>query len=232
MISGDFYKRYRIFLSSNPLFPRYIRWVYKKTLDDLQRAKMSLPVTKPNFTALLCGTCGEITSGIFVDHILRLNPNAKIVVLDYGEEQVNQSKKSIDTKFPEAHVSYVVADARNSGIPDASVDFIDTDFMFEYLDAQGLDQLFREWKRILVPKGHVAFRAFGTSSWLSELTYLLLIKGFCKLLLKSDIYSHSLVSIENVLRKYGFEYFIAGRAFLPFGYRFVATRKMKPPRDQ
>jgi len=225
MISEDFYKRYSLFLSSNPLFPRYIRWVYEKTVKDFERTDILPSFTKENFTALLCGTCGEITSGIFVDHILKFNSRGRIIILDYGEAQVNHSKVYISTKFPDADVSYIVADARQSGIPNASVDFIDTDFMFEYLDEQSLDQLFVEWKRILAPGGCVAFRAFGTGSWFSELIYRLFIKSFCKLILKSDIYSHTLVSIEETMKKNGFEYFIAGKAFLPFGYRFVAKIK-------
>lgn len=221
MISSNFYKLYRMFLSSNPLFPRYIRWIYKKTLDDLQKANMPLPVTQKHFTALLCGTCGEITSEIFVKHILSIHPNAHIIILDYGKDQVVASEKQIQKRFPNAHVSYIIADARHSGIPSSSVDFIDTDFMFEYLDALGIDELFQEWRRILKPDGLAAFRAFGTGSWLSRWTYRLILQSFCTLLLQSDIHAHSLSSLEQILERNGFAYRIAGRVFLPFGYRFV-----------
>lgn len=182
-----------------------------------------LDIEKERFTALLCGTCGEVTSSIFVEHILRFNNHARIIILDLGDAQIKHSKEMTSKKFPDADVSYVVADARNSGLPAASIDFIDTDFMFEYLDERGLNQLFAEWRRILVRRGHIAFRTFGTTSWLSRQLDYLLIHGFCRLLMKSDVYSHSLESIENMLQSNGFRYSIIGRAFVPFGYRFVAT---------
>jgi ubiquinone/menaquinone biosynthesis C-methylase UbiE len=219
MSSSSFYKRYKMFLGAYPVLRGYLRWVYCNTLVDFSRFSVT-----PNFhRVLLCGTSGEVTSSIFSEHIQQQNPDARITILDAGEEQIRRSEERISATFPDADVHYIIADARASGIPDASIDFIDTDFLFVYLDSQGLDQLFTEWRRILAPGGTVAFRTFATRSILSS-GGSALMNLWCKVGLGAAAYSHSFEEIEGLLQKHGFEYRFAGRAFLPFGYRVIAVK--------
>lgn len=220
MVSEDFYKRYQRYLSWSPLFSMYIKWVYKKTHKDIINNGL-----KPAYNnVLLCGTCGEKTSSLFVKHILSYNPNANITILDYGEAQIKHSMKYIEEHLPDVNVSYIVADAKQSGLPSNTFDYIDTDYMFEYFSHQGLDVLLKEWRRLLTSDGIASFRAFAITGGISKLFYWLIVDCYCQFLLKSKTYSYTLKNITEFLRVNNYWYIIAGKALFPFGYRFVTTK--------
>lgn len=221
MISDDFYKRYQRYLSSTPIFSNYIRWVYKKTNTDIKQLNL-----QSNYNnVLLCGTCGEITSLLFVKNILSINPKAHITILDYGEAQVQNSKLAIEKKYPNADVQYIVSDARSTIIEDQSIDYIDTDYMFEYFNKEGLDELFKEWKRILNPSGLITFRAFAVQSTFSKFLHWIMVDVYCGFFLKSNIFMHSKKTIQSIIIRNGYKFYIKGRALFPFGYRYLVHIK-------
>ena len=219
MRSSTFYRRYRFFLGSRPGLAAYLRRVYRACEEDFSRLGLRPRLGR----VLLCGTSGETTSTAFAAHVLSRNPEARITILDLGQPQVRSSRQAISRLLPGARVDYLVADATRMPLRDGSFDLVDTDFLLIYLSPERLRALFSEWRRILADGGALSFRALLTRSPASRAGSRLM-NAWCRHALGAPGYSHSAREVESLLRDNGFQYLVAGRAFLPMGYRVVARK--------
>jgi len=163
----DFYKKFQI-VSKFPLWPSYLRQVYKKAIVDALALGIGSLQNRASFTCLLCGVSGEITANEFIKFALKLHPKCKIMVIDLGEPQVNSVKQLVAEKFSEADIEIRRANALNLDfIQNNSIDWIDTDGFFSFFDKDQLVALFKEWKRILRKDGFITFRELTSDNVLS-----------------------------------------------------------------
>src|SRR3989344_2806921 len=126
-----YYKRIQ-FLMHNPLWGSYLMWAYKKGFEDLKKDGLHPNFSSKSFTALLCGTAGSTTSKTFAKYVFSKNPEAKLIILDLGEGQINDSKEVLTKMFPGKNVIYLCEDALKTSLSKKSVDYIETDGIFEF----------------------------------------------------------------------------------------------------
>jgi len=220
---SKYYSRFQLF-THNPLWKKNLRWAYQRCIDDLGKINHCPNFSKKNFTALLCGTSGEKTSSIFVNFVLSKNKNAKIIILDISETQLVKSKSVLTKQFPKANIKYVKADAKNTEIKTASIDYIETDGFLEYFDADGLLLLLNEWKRLLSNGGFVTTRAFASNSFFGKITDKIRVL-IGKHYLNVTLHVHHMKDIIGAIRKTGLDFVQGGGTFFPTFKRFSLLKK-------
>ena len=166
----NFYRKFQV-VSKFPLWPHYLRQVYKDAIRDATKLKAQDAILdNPNFTCLLCGVSGEITAREYVNFVLKIKPQSKMIIIDLEHDQVNSVKQLVEKEFPSANVKVRQANALNlSFISDKSIDWIDTDGFFSFFNEQNLLALFREWKRILKKDGFITFRELTSHGLISSI---------------------------------------------------------------
>lgn len=222
-MSQNYYLRFQI-ISHNPLWRTYLRWAYQKCIDDIKNKGYKVDFLRRDFTALLCGTSGEITSLEFVNFVFSKNPEAKIIILDISSIQLEKSKNILSKKFPKAKIKYIQSDANDTSIKNQSVDYIETDGLLEYFSKPNLFFLLKEWKRILKKNGIVTFRAFASDSFLGRIVdKIRLFIG--KYYLHVKLYAHTFIDTSKVIKKAGFSFVHGGGTFCPTFKRFSLYNK-------
>lgn len=219
----NFYRKFQL-ISKFPLWPNYIRWVYKITIDD-SALLGTKPITKRNdFTCLLCGVSGEITAREYIKFVFGINQKAKIVIIDIGKEQINSVQKLVKNNFPQANITIKRANALDlSFIKNKSLDWIDTDGFFSFFDKKQLLELFKEWKRMLRDDGYITFRELTSHGPISKAANILRDK-VSQAYMDTKLHLHTLDELISDFRKLKLKY-SRGRSPIPLLDRYCLVKK-------
>ena len=214
----NYYSRFKI-ISNNRLWRRYLRWAYKKCIEDFKKINHNINFSKSVFTALLCGTSGEITSEEFVNFVLSHNKKARIIILDIASEQLEQSKIVLSKKYDKVNIKYLLSDARDISLKNQSVDYIETDGFLEYFSKQDIYIVLKEWNRILKKGGFITLRDFASNSQFGkiiDMARLFIGKAYFGIIL----HAHSFDDFIKAFKDTNFSFVSGGRTFLPTYIRF------------
>jgi len=200
----NFYRKFQT-ISKFPLWPNYLRWVYKKTIDDPVSLGIKPISKRKEFSCLLCGVSGEITAEEYIKFVLKINSEAKIMIIDIGEDQTGSVQKLVKEKFPKANIIVKRANALDlSFIKDKSLDWIDTDGFFSFFDEKQLMDLFSEWKRMLKNDGYITFRELVSSGFVSKTINILRAKS-SQVYMGIKLNLHSLNELTKKFNTLGFK---------------------------
>lgn len=220
----DWQKKFDL-VTNNGVWRFYLRWVYKKCIQDLSDWGSPVKFNKVDFTALLCGTAGAATSKEFIDFILSHNPQAKIIILDLGENQIKDSKRMVKNHYPSSNIECIQADARSIPLKSSSIDLIETDGVFEFMSGNDVKKTLKEWNRILSIDGKCTFRDFASYSFFPTLiNNMKLFIG--KTLFKAQLFNHTYDEFIKMFNEANFEYLSAGGALVPTLRRFVLRKSV------
>jgi ubiquinone/menaquinone biosynthesis C-methylase UbiE len=201
----NFYKRFKT-ITRLPFWRPYLKKVYKLSQEDAENLGIKPISKRKKFTTLLCGVSGEITAEEYTDFVLGINPDAKIIIIDLGNEQIKSIKRLVSLKYIYANIIIKQANALNlSFIKDNSIDWIDTDGFLSFFDAEMLFSLFSEWKRILKKDGYITFReiiSVGLISW--SVNYLR--KAVSLFYINTNLYIHNKKELLHNFSKLKFKY--------------------------
>lgn len=200
----DFYKKFKL-ITSFPLWPLYLRWVYRKAVQDSSDLGIISIIKRKRPTILLCGVSGEITANEFIKFVLKNNSDCKIIIIDLGQEQIEGVKRLAKEKFPSANIDIKQANALNLGfIKDKSMDWIDTDGFFSFFNDEQLLKLFEEWKRILRNDGCITFRELISHGFISIIANKLRAY-IAKAYMGIELHLHSKEKLEYCIKRVGFK---------------------------
>lgn len=219
----SYYINFKIIIG-NPLFYLYLKWAYKKGVDDLKYFGVTAQFKKKNFFCLLCGVGNESTADLFIQFITIRNPNPTIYIIDIAEEQITAVKKMVNKKYSGFNINIIQTDALDlkKYIKRTSVDWIETDFILAFFDSIRLKKLFEVWKHILAKDGYITFRDSVTLNGFDRI--LDRIKIFIgKIWLGISVYSHSLDELTGIFHRSGFQYKYSD-IFMPYLKRFCIIK--------
>ncbi len=214
-----YYKRFGIVLG-NPLWRQYLRWRYRKSINDFNKLNFTPNFSKQNFTCLLCGVGNEVTAEEFINFVLKRNANPNIWMIDLGEEQIAAVKKMVIEKFPKYNIYLKQIDALelNKLIKPHSVDWIETDGLFEFFDNDSIRQLLNVWKNLLTNDGFITTTATSSRSKLQE--YFDRVKIWVgKVWLGVKVYPHTRTQMRQNFETSGLK-FIEGPTPVPYFKRY------------
>lgn len=218
----NFYRKFQI-VSKFPLWPNYLRWVYREAIQDAVKLKVNI-ISRPNFTCLLCGVSGEITAREFINFVLKSCPKGKIIIIDLGQDQINSVRRLAEAEFPKANIQIKQANALNLRfIKDKSVDWIDTDGFFSFFNEKGLLALFHEWKRILRKDGFITFRELTSHSPVSSFANTLRDR-ISRLYIGIRLNLHSTSELYKDFERVGYK-FSHGHSPIPLLDRYCLVNK-------
>ena len=202
----DYYDRFGIILRS-PFFPIYLRWAYRRGLNDVETLGLRPDLTQKDFTCLLSGCGNELTADTFIQFVIQKNKKATIYIIDLGEKQVNAIKKLIDTKYinPNIKVYKVNALEINSIIKPHSLNWIETDGFMEYFDHPSLKKLLQTWHDLLKKDGFVTTRDCITEGEITKIADYVRIK-VADLWLGVSLFPHTKQDYEKIFSQIGFKY--------------------------
>src|SRR3989339_64238 len=215
----SYYKNFRIVLG-NPLWRIYLRWRYRKSIDDFNKLKFIPNFKKNNFTCLLCGVGNEVTAEEFIKFVLQKNSKANIWIIDLGKEQIEATSIMIRQKFPNLKIKLKQIDALdlNTLIQACSVDWIETDGLFEFFDNSSIKKLLSVWKKLLNKDGFITTTATSSRWKLQE--YFDHIKVWIgKVWLGIVVYPHTREQMRENLKSLGFK-FVEGPTPIPYFKRY------------
>ena len=202
----------------------YLRWVYKKCIDDFSKLDFKPNFTSENFKCLLCGVGNEVTADEFISFVLKRNSKAKIIIIDIGNEQIKAVKKLIKDKYPTKKIKVIKANALKllNLLDEKSIDWIETDGFFEYFDKLSLKQLLQVWKKLLKINGFITTRVCVSNSKFDKLVDRLRVK-IGKDWLGVKLYPHSKKEVHSLIKKMGYR-FITKSTLLPTFKRYSLVK--------
>ncbi|MBI2009840.1 MAG: hypothetical protein HYS86_01545 [Candidatus Chisholmbacteria bacterium] len=218
--SLKYYNRFQPFIS-NPLWRLYIRWAYHTSLSDLGKLSHQSPFQTNKPSVLLCGVGSLVTAEEFIRFTLNQNSEAKIIIVDLRPQQIKQIKRLALQKFPKTNVKAQKLNALHllKIIPLQSLDWIETDALFEFLSPSELKRLIHIWHQLLKPTGFATTRIIVSN----PLTDWLLLK-FATRWLHTNFYRHQTQSLENLFLQTGF-FFVSDPTPIPYLKRYTLTPK-------
>jgi len=219
----SYYKKFGTVLK-NPIFIAYLEWAYRKGLADLARLNVKTNFHKTNFTCLLCGVGNEHTADQFIKFVIKRNIQAKIWIVDLGEEQIEAITKLVKEKYINRDITVIKINALRLEkiIPNESLDWIETDGVLEFFDDSSLEKLLNIWKILLKPDGFITTRDYSTGNGISKITDALRILIF-KHWLGVSLFRHTHKEFNDLFEKIGFKYF-EGSTPLPTYKRFCIIK--------
>ena len=219
-----YYRNFWIFMN-NPIAGAYLRWVYKKGVEDLLKLNFKPNFNTRNFVCLLCGVANERTADEFIKFTFEKNPNAKIIIIDRGTEQINAVRKLVKKKYSGFNIQIEQIDALDLQkiILPESLDWIETDAFLEFFDVEGLDKLFNVWHSLLKPTGFITTRDYVTNGPIGKINDTLRIWQM-RIWLGVETFAHSPTDFANLFEKFNFKA-IEGSTFLPTFKRFSLIKK-------
>jgi SAM-dependent methyltransferase len=201
----NFYKKFQI-ISKFPLWPNYLRQVYSNTNKDSAHLNVPPIQQRQHPYCLLCGVSGEITAKEYLDYVLKMNPQSKIMIIDLGKEQVQSIKRLVQNSFPTSAIEVRQANALHLDfIKKNTIDWIDTDGFFSFFDEKQLEALFIEWKRILRKDGFITFRELTSHDPVSAFANRMRDKT-SRLYMGIRLNLHSTNELYKDFKKVGFQY--------------------------
>lgn len=221
--SLKYYHRFQPFIS-NPLWRLYLRWAYAQGLKDLKPIKHPLPLENRQPSVLLCGVGSIVTAEEFIRFALNQAPQAKITIIDLRAEQIEQITRLAQQKFPRSHITTysINALALPTVIKPASLDWIETDALFEFLTPDELKKLIQIWRQLLKPIGFATTRVIASNT----LTDWLLLK-FAPRWLHFNFYRHKTSELETLFHSNHFHFF-SGKTPIPYLRRYTLVPKPSP----
>lgn len=207
------------------IFKRYLRWAYKKGAEDLVKLNFKPGFKKEDFTCLLCGVGSEQTANEFIRFVTNRNPRAKIWIIDLGEKQVTAVKKLVKERLAkfDVNIRRVNALELNKLLPEASLDWIETDGFLEYFDRQSLKRLLTIWHGLLNADGFITTRDFVSSSRITITTDAFRI-WLAKRWLGVSLFRHTKKELVSLFKSSGFN-FVVGPTPLPTYKRFTLVKR-------
>lgn len=219
----SYYKKFRIVIGT-PLWRQYLRWAYGQCLEDFKKLNFEPNFSKKDFTCLLCGVGNEVTADEFIRFVLKRNISPNIWIIDLGSEQVKAVKQLVKNNYPNLNIKVKELNALDLGsvIRDGSVDWIETDGLFEFFENSSLRKLLIVWKKILSPNGFITTRATSTDNMID--VFLDIVKIWIgKAWLNVELYTHTRSEMHQHFIETGLS-FVEGSAIVPFFKRYAAIK--------
>ncbi len=218
----NFYKIFG-FITKLPFWRHYLHISHLRGFEDVKEMGVVRMFKDSNFTALQCGTAGEITTDEFLKSALNQNQNAKIIIIDLGEEQIASVKKLVSNKYKNKQIKVHQANALDlSFVPNKSVDWIETDGFLAFFDQETLPKLLKEWKRILKDNGFITFRDFASNTFPEKLIDDARI-ALTKYSVKANLTRRTKTEMDTSFSEAGFQ-FNFGRTLIPGFYRYCLIK--------
>lgn len=216
----NYYKRFGVVLRS-PLFPVYLRWAYDQGLRDVESLGLQPNFNKMGFSCLLSGCGNEQTADTFIQFVIQRNKNAKIYIIDLGDEQIQAIRKLVTLKFNDVNIEIHKINALylDKIIKPKSLDWIETDGFMEYFDHQSLNKLLQNWYFLLKKDGFITTRDCVTEGKLTRIADFFRIKIAYRWL-GVKLFTHTKQDFEKLFHNIGFKHFI-GNTWL-YTYRRFA----------
>lgn len=202
----SYYKNFRIVIGT-PLWRLYLRWVYKQGLSDFKKFNYNPNFSQDNFTCLLCGVGNEVTADEFIKFVLEKNKQAKIWIIDLGKEQIEAVKNLVQGKYSDANISVKKINALDlkTIIKPHTIDWIETDGLFEFFDKDSLKQLLIVWKGLIAKNGFITTRACSTENFWDRLLDQIKVWGG-KNWLNVEVYSHTRKCLYDIFHSLEFKF--------------------------
>lgn len=218
-IDTTYYHRFKIIIGSH-VWRFYLRWAYRKCIEDFSKLDFRADFNKQDFTALLCGVGNETTADEFIKFVIAKNKKARIIIIDIGAEQIRAVLKLVQSKYPSLNVDIKQINALElpSFLPSKSIDWLETDGFLEYFDKSNLHKLLNIWRILLKDNGFITIREPASDGEIGELIdyFRILI---AKKWLGVIIYRHTKIELEKILNEHQFS-FISGSTALPTFKRY------------
>lgn len=220
----SYYRNFRIVIG-NPLWRLYLRWRYQKSIDDFNKLGFRPNFSKKTFACLLCGVGNEVTAEEFIRFVLKNNFNAKFWIIDLGKEQIDAVKKMVNQKFPgiNIRIKQINAFDLNLLIKKHSIDWIETDGLFEFLTNDQIVVLLKIWRELLTKEGFATTSA-TSFRWKLQSCFDQVKIWLGKKWLGVYVYSHSRSEMRNNFIKSGFQY-VEGPTFIHYFKRYSLVVK-------
>lgn len=180
---------------------------------------------KKDFSCLLSGCGNEQTADTFIQFVTRRNKNAKIYIIDLGDEQIKAIQKLVAFKCKDYNVEIHQINALDLEkiINLKSLDWIETDGFMEYFDNRSLEKLLQVWHRLLKKDGFITTRDCVTEGKLTQIADYLRI-NIAYQWLGVKLYTHTKQDFNKLFAKIGYKYFL-GNTWL-YSYRRFALIKV------
>lgn len=215
----SYYKNFGLILG-NPLWRVYLRWRYKKSIEDFSKLNFSPNFKKKDFACLLCGVGNEVTAEEFIKFVIKRNSDPNIWMIDLGKEQIDAVKQMVIRKFPNLNIKVKQIDAlKLEGlIKGNTIDWIETDGLFEFFDNATIRKLLSIWKRLLTKEGFITTTATSSRWALQE--YFDKVKIWAgKVWLGVTVYSHTRTQMRQNFKEVGLK-FVEGPTVVPYFKRY------------
>ena len=220
----NYYKRFGVVLR-NPLFSVYLRWAYEQGLRDVESLGIQPNFNKMGFSCLLSGCGNEQTADTFIQFMIQRNKNAKIYIIDLGDEQIQAIQKLVALKYNDFSIEVHKLTALDLAriINPKSLDWIETDGFMEYFDHQSLKKLLQIWHLLLKKDGFITTRDCVSEGKLTQVADFFRINT-ANLWLGVKLFAHTKQDFENLFHTIGFKHFF-GNTWL-YTYRRFALIKL------
>ncbi|MCY1078059.1 class I SAM-dependent methyltransferase [Archangium lansingense] len=159
MHAPDSYHSRTAFWASQSWHSGYLRRCYAWALARVL-TEPTAPLHAPGAKVLLCGTGSARTTRTFLDTLAKHGLRPEVYVLDIAEEALERSRAVVRE---DERVSFLLADARQLPLPDASFALVETDFLLQLIPPGDRSAVVRDWARVLAPGGAVT-----TRDWIHE----------------------------------------------------------------
>lgn len=216
----DYYRRFEL-ITHLFFFRSLIRTGYTRGVGDLAKLGVNVDFTKPGFSCLLCGVSGEITAEEFIEFVFAKNKDARIVIIDYGKDQVEAVKKLVRGRYAGANITVKQMNALEltKNFSPQTFDWIETDGLVEYFSKPDLKKLLTEWKTTLKKDGFITTRDFASSSLFGTLVDKFRM-WFIKKHLTLTGYVHTKKELDQIFAAAGFR-FVSGPTPVPTFKRYA-----------
>ncbi len=222
----SYYKNFGIVLG-NPLWRLYLRWRYKKSIEDFKKLGFTPNFNKQNFTCLLCGVGNEVTAQEFIRFVTKRNKNPNIWIIDLGQEQITSVERMVKHKYPNQKISIKQISALdlNTLIKLNSVDWIETDGLFEFFDNVSIRELLGVWKKLLTRDGFISTTVTSSRWKLQEYFDRIKIR-IGKVWLGVIVYPHTRNEMRRNFESAGLKY-VEGATIIPYFKRYSMIMRKK-----
>ncbi len=201
-----YYKNFRIVIGT-PLWRFFLRWVYAKSIDDFKKLKFTPNFQKKDFICLLCGVGNEVTADEFIKFVLQRNNQAKIYIIDLGDEQIAAVRDLVKQKYQNVDITVKRLNALDleTMLSAKSINWIETDGLFEFFDYDSLERLLKVWGKILKEDGFITTRANSTKGIVDRGIDNIKVWGG-RVWLNITTYSHTREKLHNLFKSTGFKF--------------------------
>ncbi len=209
---------------NNPLAGAYLRWAYKKGIEDLLQFNLRPAFKREGFTCLLCGVANERTADEFITFVLKKNSRAHFWIIDIGKEQIDAVKKLVGKKYGglDIRIEQVNALELSGLIKQSSIDWIETDAFMEFFDVAGLEKLFHVWHFLLKPNGFITTRDYISNGPFARINDFLRIWQM-RIWLGVNTFAHSSKDFSSLFKKCKLQV-VEGPTFIPTFKRFAMVK--------